>query len=203
MNLIQLVSLLERNKIGVETAYGTDFAATLVNRARLEASVLPEQQRARVKFLLARNECLADDLVRADGDGASVTGSFDLVIGVNTFRYCHRLRAEHDCARDIKRLLRPGGVCVVIDMNDCFPLFRSRFRSTAESPGEIYLPSLDEYTSPFEHAGFEILTKDHFCWIPHSAGAGLTLVGRALTPFLNVVARRYAMRSLVVARRPA
>jgi hypothetical protein len=64
------------------------------------------------------------------------------------------------------------------------------------------LPSLDEYASPFEKAGFEMLTKDTFCWIPHSAGPAMTLAARVLTPALNIVARRFAMRSLVVARKP-
>jgi len=202
MNLIRLVSLLERQKIPVEAAYGTDFAVTLVNRARQEAGELSEEQRSRVKFFVARNERLADDLTAASGGGTSLAGSFDLIIGVNTFRYCHRLNAEHDCAEDIDRLLRPGGVSVVIDMNDRFPLFRSRLKAGAASPDEVYLPSLDEYAAPFEKAGFEILTKDHFCWIPHSAGTAMTMLGRALTPLLNTVARSSAMRSLVVARKP-
>jgi SAM-dependent methyltransferase len=200
MNLISLVAQLGRENIPLEFAYGTDFSITLIGRAKDEArQFLPRNQRSRVDFYMARNEHLVDDL--AAGTGVDLTGSFDLIIGVNTFRYCHRLNAEDDCARDINRLLRPGGVCLIIDMNNRFPLFRSRLKAGPDDPKEHYLPSLDEYTSPFEKAGFEILTKDKFCWIPHSAGTALTLVGRALTPILNVAARRYAMRSLVVARR--
>lgn len=201
MNLISLVAQLGRENIPVESAYGTDFSTALVSRAKQEAGgFLSEEQRARVDFHVARNERIIDDLSAAGGP--DLAGSLDLVIGVNTFRYCHRLNAEDDCARDIKRLLRPGGVCVMIDMNDRFPLFRSRLKAGPDDPNEAYLPSLDEYSSPFEKAGFEILTKDNFCWIPHSAGVALTLFGRALTPILNAVARRSAMRSLVVARRP-
>ena len=201
MNVIHLVAQLDKEKIPVESAWGTDFSVALVNRARQEAKAyLSKEQSARVTFHVARNEHLVDDMAAAPG--ANLAGSFDLIIGVNTFRYCHRLKAEDDCARDIKRLLRPGGVSVMIDMNDGFPLFRSRLKAGPDDPNEAYLPSLDEYASPFAKAGFEILTKDNFCWIPHSAGTALTLLGRALTPLLNTVARRYAMRSLVVARKP-
>lgn len=203
MNLIRLLAQLERQKVPVESAYGTDFSVALVNRAKQEAGAyLSKDQGSRVNFYVARNERLLDDLTAAAG-GVDVAGSFDLIIGVNTFRYCHRLNAQDDCARDIARLLRPGGVCVMIDMNDRFPLFRSRLKAGPADPNEAYLPSLDEYASPFEKAGMEILTKDNFCWVPHSAGAALTLIARALTPVLNTVARRSAMRSLVVARKPA
>lgn len=201
MNLIRLVAQLDREQIAVASAYGTDFSVALVDRARREAQqFLSREQHARVSFHVARNERLAGDLAAASKE-TDLAGSFDLIIGVNTFRYCHRLNAQNDCARDIAQLLRPGGVCVMIDMNDRFPLFRSHFKAGPSNPEETYLPSLDEYASPFERAGLEILTKDNFCWIPHSAGAAMTLVGRALTPILNTVARRFAMRSLVVARR--
>jgi SAM-dependent methyltransferase len=202
MNLIRLVAQLGRQRIQVESAYGTDFSTALVDRARQEASAyLPKEQSARVTFHIARNERLADDLIASTG-ASDLLGSFDLIIGVNTFRYCHRLNAENECAKDIKRLLRPGGVCVMIDMNDRFPLFRSRLQAAPDDPNEAFLPSLDQYSSPFAKAGFDMLMTTNFCWIPHSAGALLTSVGRALTPILNLVARPYAMRSLVVSRRP-
>jgi hypothetical protein len=133
---------------------------------------------------------------------SSLQGSFDLIVGVNTFRYCHRLRKEADCGKGIHTLLRPGGVCVVIDMNDRFPLFRSRLKRSFEPSEECYIPSLDEYASPLREAGLELIVKKHFCWIPHSAGPVVTVVGRTLTPLLNMVAQRFAMRSLVIAKRP-
>src|SRR5207245_102626 len=51
-------------------------------------------------------------------------------------------------------------------------------------------------------AAFEILKKENFCWIPHSAGRALTLGCRLLSPVLNLLAPSRAMRSLVVARKP-
>jgi hypothetical protein len=88
-------------------------------------------------------------------------------------------------------------------MNRKFPAFRSRFRDVLKERDEkaTLLPTLDEYAAPFFSAGFEVLKKENFCWIPHSAGTALTGVMRALTPALNVVARSHSMRSLVIARR--
>jgi hypothetical protein len=132
--------------------------------------------------------------------------SFHFILGVNTIRYCHAGKKEMDNARDILNLLVPGGVAVAIDMNNRFPLFRSdlknRFRREKEE--ECYVPSLDEYAAPFFNAGFEVVRKEHFCWVPHSSGRMLCGILRALSPLLNVAFRSKAMRSLVVARkRPA
>ena len=87
-------------------------------------------------------------------------------------------------------------------MNNRFPAFRSRLRGLERNATECYLPSLEEYASPFKTAGFEIIRQENFCWIPHSAGRALTLCCRFLSPCLNLVARGRAMRSLVVARKP-
>ena len=206
MNIIEIVSLLERRGIAVESAYGTDFSPRLVESARQEAKTKLQPRLAeKLAFQVARNEKLAEDLAAASGKSVrDFHGTFDLIVGVNTFRYCHRLGKEQDCAADIYRLLRPGGVCVNIDMNDRFPAFRSRFKKgPVQDPIETYMPSLEEYASPFKKAGFEIIRKENFCWIPHSAGAALTLCCRAASPLLNLVARSRAMRSLVVARKPA
>jgi SAM-dependent methyltransferase len=205
MNLVGLLSRLARQGIAVKHAYGTDFSAALIESAKREAlAFLPPQAKDKASFHVARNERLRIELATATGESvAALSGSFDFIFGVNTFRYCHRLGKAQDCADDIYRLLRPGGVCVMIDMNNRFPLFRSHLKGTIESPEEAYLPSLDEYADPFRRAGFEITTKDHFCWVPHSAGPVLTGICRALTPVLNVTVRNRAMRSLVVGRKPS
>ena len=96
---------------------------------------------------------------------------------------------------------------MVIDMNDCFPAFRSALKNKLygkkEHEDECYLPSLEEYTAPFAQVGFEVLRSEHFCWIPHSAGRFLTALLHAMSPVLNIVARSRAMRSLVVAKKPS
>lgn len=204
MNLIELLSRLERRAIAIVDAFGTDFSSSLIESARKEAcAFLPSGVREKVSFHVARNEGLSAELAAAIGMQAdALFGSFDFVFGVNTFRYCHRMGTAFDCAEDIFRLLRPGGVCAMIDMNDRFPLFRSHLRGTVESPEERYLPSLQEYAKPFERSGFTIIVKEHFCWVPHSAGPALTRICRALTPVLNATVRSRAMRSLVLATKP-
>ncbi len=205
MNITRLLSLLDEAGVPIDRAYGTDFSPRLVQAAQHESEVfLPRSLKEKLSFHVARNEELAEDLAAMVGkSSAQLTNSFDLIVGVNTFRYCHRLHKEEDCAADIYRLLRPGGMCVIIDMNDRFPAFRSRFRAAEQDPLECYLPSLEEYTRPFRSKGFKIVRNGNFCWTPHSAGPMLTTCCRVAGPVLNVVARSRAMRSLVIARKPA
>jgi hypothetical protein len=158
-----------------------------------------------VQFYVAKNETLFDDLSLAVGkDRAEVTGSFHFILGVNTIRYCHAAKKEMDNARNIFNLLAPGGICVVIDMNNRFPFFRSdlrnRFRRQKEE--ECYVPSLEEYAAPFLQVGFELLRKEHFCWVPHSSGRFMCRLFSAISPLLDMAAKSRAMRSLVVARKP-
>jgi 2-polyprenyl-3-methyl-5-hydroxy-6-metoxy-1,4-benzoquinol methylase len=204
MNLLHLVSALERRGVPVEYAVGTDFSEALISVAKEQAKkyLAPEQDK-KVRFCVARHENLIEET--AIGLGVrkeDLLGSFDVMLGVNTVRYCHRLMKENEVAATITNLLAERGVCIVIDMNDKFPAFRSRFRDRlAKHARAYYLPSLAEYARPFSTAGLQILKRENFCWIPHSAGSGLTAVMRALTPVLNAVAPSRAMRSLVIAQK--
>ena len=208
MNLLHLLTLLTRDGFNVEQAIGTDFSPVLVEAANKEAhSYLSPSERSRVQFCVAKNETLLEGLSAGLGQELSeLENSFQFIIGVNTIRYCHRAGKQFDCARDIFRLLAPGGVCVVIDMNDRFPAFRSalknKLRGKKEQDEECYLPSLEEYTAPFQRAGFEISRSEHFCWIPHSAGRLMTGVLHSLSPILSTVIGSRAMRSLVVVKKP-
>lgn len=205
MNMISLVSMLHEAGVPIDSAYGTDFSPRLVKAAEQDArAFLPSRLQEKISFHEARNEQLVEDLAaQLNWRSDEVVGRFDLIIGVNTFRYCHRFGKQMDCAADIFSLLRPGGVCVMIDMNDRFPAFRSRLKGTERDPVECYLPSLKEYALPFHVQGFDVVKKGNFCWIPHSAGRGLTFCCRAIAPVLNTVARSHAMRSLIIARKPA
>jgi len=205
MNLVHLVSALGRQGIPVDLACGTDFSGTLIAAAGSEAKkyIAPGQIK-KVRFTVASNEGLVEEGAKGLGLAKdALLGSFDLVFGVNTIRYNHRLNNVDQCVAGISGLLREGGICVNIDMNSKFPAFRSRFRGRPSEQDEnaTLLPTLDEYARPFSTAGFEILKKGNFCWIPHSAGAGLTTAMRALSPILNIVASSRAMRSLVIARK--
>jgi SAM-dependent methyltransferase len=208
MNLLHLVSVLSRDGFNIASAVGTDFSPVLIQAANKEAqSYLAPQERSRVRFCVAKNETLLEDLSAGLGQEFSkLENSFQFIIGVNTIRYCHRAGKQFDCARDIFRLLAPGAVCVVIDMNNRFPAFRSalknKLRGKRENEEECYVPSLEEYTAPFQQAGFEVSRSEHFCWIPHSAGRLMTGLLRSLSPVLNTVAGSRAMRSLIVAQKP-
>jgi len=205
MNLIQVASLVERLGIRLDRAYGTDFSNRLIDAASADAeSNLRRETVAKVKFLVAKNEAIIDDMAAAlNVERDSLVGSFSFVFGVNTFRYCHRINRENESAKQLFDLLDTGGVCVVIDMNAQFPLFRSQMRAQKKTQDkEFYIPVLEEYVRPFVSAGFEVLVARNFCWIPHSAGPALTAICRILTPALDAVAPRYAMRSLVIARKP-
>jgi hypothetical protein len=188
----------------VQYALGTDFSEALISAAKQQAQryLTPEQNR-KVRFCVARHENLIEETTKGlEVPAETLLGSFDVMVGVNTIRYCHRLKNENDVAATIASLLADRGVCIVIDMNDKFPAFRSRFRDRLAKEAEAYyLPSLEEYARPFSSAGLQILKREHFCWIPHSAGAGLTTAMRALTPVLNTIAPSRAMRSLVISQK--
>jgi SAM-dependent methyltransferase len=206
MNIIKLLALLERKGRGIERAVGSDFSERLVAAATEESRrLLPPRLQEKLRFVVARNEHLAADLQKElDLPEVELQGYFHLIVGVNTFRYSHRLGKELETARDLAALLAAGGVCINIDMNRGFPAFRSKFRDRRTKPAaERYLPSLQEYAEPFAKAGLEVLRKENFCWIPHSAGPRLTKVCRLMAPLLNTVAKGRAMRSLVVSRKAA
>ena len=205
MNLLKVIELFREQRADVETAIGTDFSPRMIDAAREDAARnFPPEPAKKIRFAVARNEALAQDL--ADGLGSSkeeLERSFDLVIGVNTFRYCYRLNKGLDCARDLFALLSPGGYSIMIDMNRRFPLFRSRIPDMLRRPKqEYYLPTLEEYTRPFSLAGFTVKQRRNVCWVPHSAGPSLVAVCRTLTPVLDLCLSPFAMRSLVVAQRP-
>jgi SAM-dependent methyltransferase len=207
MNLLKLIELFRRQHADIDTGVGADFSPRMIEAAHQESALhLPPELQKKICFAVASNETLAQDLAKGLGTGVEeIESSFDVVVGVNTFRYCHRLNKENDCARDIFRLLRPGGYSIMIDMNRRFPLFRSKLTDVVSRrpKNEYYLPSLEAYTRPFELAGFTIVDTRNFCWFPHSAGPGLVAVCRTLAPLLDLCFSRFAMRSLVVARRPA
>ena len=205
MNLLKLIEILESEDAQLETAVGTDFSPPMIDAAREEAARhLPPELNQKINYIVAGNEKLMADLSRGlNQSSEQLKNAFDCVVGVNTFRYAHRLRSENQCARDIFDLLRPGGYSVMIDMNRYFPFFRSKLRHMfSPRTNETYIPSLKEYTRPFKEAGFKIRESRNFCWIPHSAKPGLLALCRKLTPLLDVCCSSHAMRSLVIAQKP-
>ncbi len=206
MNLLHLVSLLTRQGMRVASAIGTDFSPVLIETAKREAkSYLRRNEFSGLEFHIARSESIISDIAASIGKARpSYENSFHFVLGVNTIRYCHAAKKEMENVRDIFNLLAPGGVCVVIDMNNRFPFFRSELRNRFrwKKKPQCYIPSLEEYTAPFVRAGFEVLRSEHFCWVPHSAGKFMTGLFSQISPALNKIAMSHAMRSLVVSRKP-
>jgi SAM-dependent methyltransferase len=205
MNLLKIIELLQSQSAQLERGYGTDFSPPMIEAARNEAAKhLPKELNAKLIYAVANNETLTDDLSR----NLSVTreqlnGTFDLIVGVNTSRYCLRLKKETESTRDLFDLLSPGGYSIMIDMNRNFPFFRSKMRNVLKSATiETYVPSLAEYRRPFAEVGFAIKESRNFCWIPHSANPGLLSICRTLTPVFDACCSPFAMRSLVVATKP-
>jgi SAM-dependent methyltransferase len=205
MNLIQVVKLLGDLGIEITSAYGTDFAQAMINAANNEAKAyLTPAERQKVKFVLAPNENLSRRLASELGiQSADLAGTFQFIFGINTFRYCHRIGESDQCAKDIFNLLRPGGITVMVDMNNRFPFFRTRLKDKMTKPKEqCVLPSVKEYRSPFERAGFKILEVRNFCWIPHSAKGLEFRICKLLNPLLDTIIPGFAMRTLVVGQKP-
>jgi SAM-dependent methyltransferase len=205
MNLLWIVRHILDRKLPIDLACGTDFAPQMIEAAKKECTAqLAASNHAHIAFHAVANENLVRDLPAALGrPAAEILGSFHLIVGVNTFRYCFRLRKQAESARGIFSLLCPGGYTVMIDMNHDFPFFRSRFRNRRGTPKEqYYLPTLEEYAIAFRDVGFEITARRNFCWIPHSGGPAMTKAIRVLAPLLDLLFPRFATRSLIVARKP-
>jgi len=205
MNLIWIVRHLLDRSLKLDFACGTDFSQKMIEAAKKEASFsLPSSESGKVSFHAVASENLTRELPRElNRSLADLENSFHLIAGVNTFRYCFRLGKQAESASNIFSLLRPGGRSVMIDMNRYFPFFRTRLRDRLTRPeDERYLPTLDEYATVFRRAGFEIETKANFCWVPHSAGSAMVVTLRTLSPVLQSLFSRFAMRSLIVARKP-
>ena len=208
MNVVHLAASLQKLGGRLERAIGTDFSPVLIDAANREAATyLKGADRGKLEFHVAKNESIMDDLSESMAvDKASLRNSIHFAFGVNTIRYCHRFNKQVDCARQIYDLLAPGGVCVVIDMNDRFLFFRSawkeRLGGSASAAEECYLPSLEEYAAPFAEVGFEVRRREHFCWVPHSSGRLMSHALATMSPVLDTVAGSRAMRSLVIARKP-
>jgi len=202
MNLIYIFRLLLSKSVYVAAAIGTDFSRPLIEAAEKEKKELidPDNQN-KITFLEAANESLLEDLAKGlSQDKSLLYNSFDLIVGVNTYRYAIRLNKQQECANDIAFLLAPGGYSIMIDMNNRFPFFRTKLRDRTMKPKSQYrLPSLEEYANPFKVANLEIVQSKHFCWIPHSADRMMLIAAKTLTPFLNILVPSFAMRSLVVA----
>jgi SAM-dependent methyltransferase len=202
-----LVEALRHEGIDVDIAIGADFVPRMVEAAtqELERSA-SHWARNRLRYLVARNEQLGPDLANCLGQRLeAIAGTFHLAVGVNTFRYSVRHDGARELVEQLELLLAPGGRVVAIDMNDRFPYGLKPRRGSAALPIRFgmpgRLPTLDEYARPFSNGAFDVLRKEHFAWIPHSANGLRFQLARAVAPILDRLIPDRAMRSLIVARR--
>jgi len=205
MNLIHILSMFGAKGIKIDRAYGTDFSPVLIEAANKEAErYMTPVLRGKAQFIVAKNESLVDDLsMHAGRSSDAFHNQFHLVVGVNTFRYGFRLKKEWESAKQIYDLLMPGGVSIMIDMNAQFPFFRSKMRGQKGGASlETYIPLLSEYARPFKEVGLEVRQEKNFCWIHHSAGSFACAILQTVSPLLQVLFQDFAMRSLVISKKP-
>jgi len=208
MAIHYLVEALRREGVDVELAVGADFVPAMIGAAQQELRELGDDwTKQRLRYVIATNEELAAQIAEGLGEPEeSIAGSFHLAIGVNTFRYPIRHGTVGSAVQQLESLLQPGGRVVIIDMNDRFPYqLKPRRNTDGERTrwrfGTAPLPTLDGYAAPLENGGFEVVRKEHFSWMPHSASGIRFRAARAASPILDKVVADRAMRSLVVARR--
>jgi SAM-dependent methyltransferase len=213
MNLLQLIRLFQAQGAQLADAIGTDFSPAMIEAARIEAKQqLPVKLNALTTYLVARNETITQDL--ASGLGASLGelhNTFDLILGVNTFRYAHRRKRDETVARELFALLRPGGYSIMIDMNR-FRFVGSRVRDPCKRAKQrYYIPSLRQYSGSFLKAGFVITQARTFygltrlplgSWVPASVEVSMLSLFRALRPTLDTYLSLFARHALVIAKKP-
>ena len=100
-------------------------------------------------------------------------------------------------------LLRPGGVVVMIDMNDRFPLFRSQLKKTVESPRGGVSAVARGIRRAVRGRGVRNHDEGSLLLDPTLGRPGADRDLPRAHAFLNATVRSRAMRSLVVARKPA
>jgi SAM-dependent methyltransferase len=213
MNLLEVIELFLAQGAHPVNAIGTDFSPPMIEAARCEAKKRLGTELNIVSYFVARNEALTHDLASLLGvQPSDLQNTFDLILGVNTFRYAYRLNKANTCAREIFSLLRPGGYSVMIDMNRGFRFVGSNMHDIfTRAKQKDYIPSLQQYSRPFYYAGFVIeesrtffcFTSDHFCaWLPCSARSLLVSLCRDLIPFWNTCFSPLARHSLVIGNKP-
>jgi SAM-dependent methyltransferase len=215
MNLLQLIQIFRAQGVGLTSAIGTDLSWSMINAAHKEAGQrLPAELKHLVRYFVARNETLAEDLAFGLGrNPQELHNTFDLALGVNTFRFTHRLKKDGDCARDLFAMLQPGGYSIMIDMNRYLRFRGSRIHDLLTGASRrSYIPSLAEYSRPFHEAGFGITcARTFFCftqlpfgtWMPGKLNGALLALCRSRKGMFDACFPRFAQHALVIARKPS
>jgi ubiquinone/menaquinone biosynthesis C-methylase UbiE len=129
---------------------------------------------------------------------------FDCCIGITTFCY---LPDKKRGLSEIIRVLKPGGIILIIDQNRVnfifmlSKLYYLRHRKLNRQP-QVSQSTLFLYRQLFHEAGLEIETSGSFSWIPHALP---TAIVKLLTPFDYILTRlpivkNYAMRLFIIGK---
>ena len=110
----------------------------MVESAKKEAKIhLAKENTNKIHFFVASNENLHNELSEAlRTETETIANSFHLIFGVNTFRYCHRLKKSKECSNIIYDMLVKGGNCIMIEMNNKYPFYLSRVKDRLTKPKE-------------------------------------------------------------------
>ena len=157
----------------------------------------------------ARERCPEATLVQGDCEDPAVSlpegvlgAGFDVILGVNTFCYYPHKAAALERYR---RLLRPHGRVVLLDMNGACPLYRVMSwmdrNEIRTSYADVRQSTVGTLCQLAEDAGFEVRKLTRFAFLPNGIGSSAV---RVLRPFDSALGRlpfadRYAMRVGLVA----
>lgn len=136
-------------------------------------------------------------------DEAKDLGIFDAVVSFNCFSY---FPDKAKVLRDIKRVIRPGGSLIILDMNPLCPVYplaalfgineMKEWWSTIRemSPGKL--------RSMFTRQGYRVEVVRTLNFVPHATSGVIFHALKAVNPILNFAPglNRLAMRVLIVAK---
>jgi ubiquinone/menaquinone biosynthesis C-methylase UbiE len=128
---------------------------------------------------------------------------FDICVGIATFSYVPNKEAA---VRSMRRVLKPNGRVLLIDMNRKSPIFALSPLAYGDTRKKAHQPwiresSVTNYRTLFENGGFKILDSGHFSFVPHVAPEWFVFAAGPLDRLLSYTpfARRLAMRLYIVA----
>ncbi len=202
------IPFLKRHLLGTETALEVGAGTGLVTRelAKLVRTVLPSDiSPGMLRHGRERNGL--GEAVAADAQALPFNDSvFDATIAINALSYCVD---KGKALAEVFRVLKPGGVLLMIDMNYLLHLPYHLLAIKEWNKARLWTPQLLESTpwgwrKRATRAGFVIQERLEFNWVPHRfrdrALENAIRLDRALSriPLL----RSCAMRVALAARRP-
>lgn len=151
-------------EIGAGTGFGTNIVSKHASPAVIDASLemLAINQKANPQ--LNMYACPTENLPFADN-------SFDVVIGNNTF---YLVPDKQQGAKEIARVLKPGGRLLLSEMNPHHPLWPMMFTIKRRFfERTIYKCFPGQMKKRFGKVGMQLEDVDYYSYTPYFAGEGL------------------------------